>query len=355
MPLRPEVWVVSGDFSQLVVPLGCASCGAATSRARLLVGPGKRELFVPYCGGCLDRIARADTAAFSVVLASGLLSAGLAVAFPMLWPHAPLWLHAAATLAFAFSPYVLIYVLSKGRPWPSSAWPSVRLWRERELVCDRRDFAEELAARSGLGVSSRRELRLARGAAPWLAPLLGVALAVTSHVWQHPALRVLNLTGTSLWLSVDGGEPIAIEPSTIESPFAGLSLRVPRGTRTLLVKSASGELVAQVTAALDPGHEHLFAPGSAGECFWIESTGYGKEHHHEVHPLVSASRFWRLDVAVDTWFVPSPAAHTDGRSTGGTLTALRHAPCERAPIVPGMPARRAEPPDDESTAPAVGP
>ncbi len=355
MPLRRVVWVVSGDFSQLVVPLGCAGCGAATSRARLLVGPGKRELFIPYCGGCLERIARADTASLSVVLASGLLSVGLAFVFPMLWPHAPLGLHAAATLGFAFSPHVLVYVLSRGRPWPSSAWPSVRFERQGELVCDRRAFAEELAAPSGLGVSPRRELRLARGAAAWLAPLLGLALAVTSHFWQHPTLRVLNLTGGTLWLSVDGGQPVAIEPSTIESPFAGLSLRAPRGARALVAKSASGELVAQVNAVLASGHDHLFAPGSAGECFWIESTGYGKERRHDVHPLVSESRFWRLDVAIDTWFVPSPAAATDGRSTGGTLTALRHAPCERAPLAPGMPARRDGAGDGETTAPAVGP
>lgn len=344
---------MSGDFSQLVVPLGCASCGAATSRARLLTGPGKRELFIPYCGDCLDRMARADTAALSVALASGLLSVGLALAFPVLWPHAPLWLHATATIGLAFSPHALVYVLSKGRPWPSSAWPSVRFERERELVCDRRAFAEELAERSGLGVSARRELRLAPGGASWLVPLLGLALAVTSHFWQHPTLRVLNLTGAPMWLSVDAGVPVAIEPSTIESPFAGLSIRVARGERTLTAKSASGQLIARVKAVLDPGHEHLFAPGSAGECFWIESTGYGKERRHDVHPLVSESRFWRLDVAVDTWFVPSPRAATDGRSTGGTLTALRHAPCERAPVVSEVPARGSG--VDESSPPAIGP
>jgi hypothetical protein len=154
---------------------------------------------------------------------------------------------------------------------------------------------------------------------------------------------------------VDGGEPVAIEPSTIESPFAGLTVRAPHGTRALVARSTSGALVAQVTAVLDSGHEHLFAPGSAGECFWIESTGYGKERHHDVRPLVSESRFWRLDVSVDTWFVPSPRADTDGRSTGGTLTALRHAPCESAPIAPGMPVRRSAHGDGEPTAPAIGP
>jgi len=285
-------------------------------------------------------MGRADTLAVSVGLASGLLSLGFALSFPVSWPRAPLWLHGLSTLALSVSPHVLAYVLSNGRLGASSARPSVRFVRERELMCDRRPFAEELAAKNGLELRCRRELRLSGGRAAWLAPLLGVALAVASHLWQHPPLRVLNSSGATLWLSVDGSEPTLVEASSSESPFAGLSLRVPRGSRTLTAKRASGELVAQVKVMLDPGHDHLFAPGSDGECFWIESTGYGKARHDSIQPLVSESRFWRLDMAIDTWFVPSPASAADGRSTGGTLTALRHAPCERAPFGSRSPARR---------------
>jgi hypothetical protein len=338
-------------LSQLVVPLGCASCGASTNRARLLVSPAERELFVPYCDACLERMARADTLALSVALASGLLAIAFALAYPAVWPRAPLWLHVAATLGIAVSPQLLPFVLARGRPWPSSASPSVRFEHEGALVCERQAFAEELAARSGLELRSRRELRRAAGRGVWVAPLLGVALAVSSHVWQHPRLRVLNLSGVTLWLSVDGADAIAIEPSSIENPFAGLSLRVPRGERTLAARGASGELVAQVRALLEPGHDHLFAPHSDGECFWIETTGYGKERHHRISPLASESRFWRLDVAVDIWFVPSPASATDARSTGGTLTALRHAPCERAPFGPQLRGRG----DGGQALPAVGP
>lgn len=346
---------MSGDLSQLVLPLGCASCGAVTSRAQLLVGPTRRELFVPYCSACLEQMGRAETVAVSVSLASGLLSLGLAFAFPVLWPLAPLWLHATSTLALSVSPHMLAYALSKGRLGASSARPSVRFARESELSCDHRPFAEELATKNGLGLRCRRELRLAGGRAAWLAPLFGVPLAVASYFWQHPTLRVLNSSGATLWLSVDGSEPVLVEASTIESPFAGASMRLPRGERTLTAKRASGELVARVKVVLDPGHDHLFAPGSDGECFWIESTGYGKERHNNILPLVSESRFWRLDMAIDTWFVPSPTAAADGRSTGGTLAALRHAPCERAPFGSRLPARGGIGQDGEASPPAIGP
>lgn len=355
MPLRPEVWVVSGDLSQLVLPLGCASCGAATTRAQLLVGPTQRELFVPYCPACLEQMGRADTVAVSVSLASSLLALGVALAFPVSWPRAPLWLHAMSTLALSLSPHALAYVLSNGRLAASSTRPSVRFAREGELMCDRRPFAEELALENGLELRRRRELRVAGGRASWLAPLLGVALSVASYFWQHPTLRVLNSSGATLWVSVDGSNPVAVESSSSESPFAGLSLRVPRGERTLTAQRASGERVAQVRAVVTPGHDHLFAPGSDGECFWIESTGYGKERHHHVQPLVSESRFWRLDMAIDTWFVPSPNSAADGRSTGGTLTALRHAPCDRAPFGPRSPASRRTEHASDAAPPAIGP
>jgi len=356
MPLRPDVWVVSGDLSQLVLPLGCASCGSATSRARLLEGPAQRELFVPYCGECLERMARGETVSVSVALASSLLSVGLAFAFPALWPGASLAAQVGITLAVAVFPHVLARVLSSAAP--GAARLSVRWTHADELTCARRAFAAELAEQNHLALVRRPELALDSPRISWLAPLLGFLLALASYYWHHPTLRVLNLSGARLWLSIDGAEPIAIEASSKESPVAGLALRAPSGERRLVVTDVSGAIVADVRALLDPRHEHLFAPASSEHCFWLESTGYGKERHRRVLPLASESRFWKLEAAVDTWFVASPEpSATDARSTGGTLTALRHAPCERSPFAPAAPDGEPAAPEqnDDAALPAIGP
>ena len=52
----------------------------------------------------------------------------------------------------------------------------------------------------------------------------------------------------------------------------------------------------------------------------------------EIRPLLSETRFFVLSADVDTWFAETPEPpRFDRRSSGGTLTALRHAPCPRAP------------------------
>jgi hypothetical protein len=49
--------------------------------------------------------------------------------------------------------------------------------------------------------------------------------------------------------------------------------------------------------------------------------------------LSSPSQFWRIEAAVDSWFVPNPEPPpSDRRSSGGTLTSLRFARCTDAPL-----------------------
>jgi hypothetical protein len=135
-------------------------------------------------------------------------------------------------------------------------------------------------------------------------------------------------------VSVDGRLAIFLEPTSGESPAAGVELRVPSGTRELVVRSAAdGRLLSRQTARFEGGREHLFAPGSDGYCFWLESTGYGRARTERAlrQPLEGEEKFWILPRGVDTWFAPNPPAGEQSvRASGGVLTALRQAPCAEA-------------------------
>jgi hypothetical protein len=259
-----------------------------------------------------------------------LLCSCFVLVFPMLWPEATLAVHLAATLLVAVAPMVWAWLASASAALPSGR-PSL-WWRwNGRLACDYRPFAEELARLNGLAVKRARAASISR---TWLwAPLLGLILAPGMYLWHHPQLRVLNLSGQPLWLVIDDTRRVALSPSSAESPVSGISLRLPRGSRRLAALDVAGGVVAEARVELTSRHDHLYAPGSDGHCFWLELTGYGRERSRHVVPLASPSRFWTLDTAVDTWFVPSPEPRGgDERSSGGTLTSLRHARCAEAPV-----------------------
>jgi hypothetical protein len=64
----------------------------------------------------------------------------------------------------------------------------------------------------------------------------------------------------------------------------------------------------------------------------LEQDAYGKvdKPKSRYRPLPDGT-FWTLPVEVDHWFAKNPDPSPDERSTGGTLTALRHARCSEAP------------------------
>jgi hypothetical protein len=328
-----EVWVLTGNAPALVLPRGCAACGIATERSRLLAGPASTELLVPYCGPCLERLVHHDTLAVAANVASLLLAACWACVFPLLWPDASLGLHLTVTLLAALSAQLLRSPASKLFGF-ESARPSVSFHAGR-LLCERQAFAGEVAALNALGVRPERIWIGAGERATWLlAPLLGLALATGMYRWQHLPLRVLNVGAEPLWLVVDGRTRGRILPSPVEAGTAGIELSVPRGAHRLAAVDEVGRSLAEVDVVLSSPHGHLFAPKSETHCFWLELTGYGRERGRRTIPMVSTSRFWVLGEAVDTWFVPSPAAAgADERSTGGVLTALRYAPCADAPTI----------------------
>jgi hypothetical protein len=141
------------------------------------------------------------------------------------------------------------------------------------------------------------------------------------------------LSEQRLTIWVDGRSLGELAPTSFESSDAGLVVRLPAGPRQLSALTAAGVPIQQVSVQLERGVEHLYAPASARHCFWLDIAGYGRQSSHRIVPLQGAERFWALRGGVDTWFVaPAPPTSTDRRSSGGILTAVRHARCEDAPI-----------------------
>jgi hypothetical protein len=91
--------------------------------------------------------------------------------------------------------------------------------------------------------------------------------------------------------------------------------------------------VAKVDARLLSGKNHLFAPASDEYCFWLETSRYGRGGGDtERRPLAGEERFWVLPDGIDGFFAPPPAPPAVASSlSGGSITVLRQAPCDRAP------------------------
>lgn len=328
MRLRPGVSAVVGDLARIVLPRDCAGCGASTGRARRLSGP-TGELLVPYCAPCLSEIAWRETLGLAALVAALLLVLCFAFAFPLLWPSASLIAHVFSTLVIGLAPFLGVRLAALRSP---GAAPSVWWLGDGSLACARSDFARAVAELNQLGVERRWAFFAGVRSGSALVLGLGACAAAGAYVLEHPKVRVLNSSGERLWLTVDGAPMGVIESSSIESPADGLELRLPRGARELALADARGKSVATARVTLSSRHEHLFAPQQEGRCFWLEITGYGKEHGRRVLPLESPNGFWTLKAAPDLWFAPNPQPAQPGSSwSGGTVTALRQAPCELAP------------------------
>lgn len=281
-----------------------------------------------YCSACTrERERRRDATRLAVglALASGVVCA---LGLPLLRPATGLVGHLLATLLAAAAPLVGLALPAShlGALGAPRAWPLGRLG----VVIESAALAEELA-RGGVHC---RPL--------WLPPLVyrpGVALVAAvvlafaglGHAWHHPRVWLLVLGDAPLTLAVDGAVLARLDPMQPGAAQA-LSLRLASGSRHLSARDDDGRSVADVRVTLVPGREHLFAPGGADECFWLERTGYGRDTTHEAIPLRSAARFFTLDASVDGWLSgPAPPAASDRRSTGGVLVLLRHSACPRAP------------------------
>jgi hypothetical protein len=323
------------DPSGAVVPTQCACCGAAASvsRAERRRHDGK-TLIVPYCGACHEHASAAETRVLALSLAALLLAVGTAVALPLVWDWVTAPVYVLCVMLAAGLPAALGPLLPAG-PGIHPHAPGRAVWwsRGRALTCTNETWATALADANRVPIESARVRE--RLWSPWMLSATVVA-AVGAPFWlsfQRADLRVLNLTDSRLLFEAAGRPLALVEPSSAESPAAGVDVRIPAGRRTLEVFAQDGRLVQRTSVFVQAGRQHLYAPASPTFCFWLETTDYARPGPPQIERLIAEDRFWVLPTDVDTWFAPNPPAASLGvRSTGGVLVALRQGRCTDAPV-----------------------
>lgn len=331
-----EARVLALSPEGLILPAGCACCGdvAGSSRVEVRSSDGG-SLIVPYCTDCQRHASAVTTRTLAVTFASCLLAATLAGVLPLLAETQGLFLYGALVLGGALFP-IVVALLWPRRVAPGHTTAGRAVWwlADGELCCTNARWAAELAVESGTEPKWQRVGE--RVLSPWMLSGVVLSLGAAPFVFwlYHPLVRVVDLTGSRIEVRLDGRAVGSVQPTSAESPAAGVELRLPAGRHLLESRDPQGKLVAKASVFIRSGAEHLYAPGADGYCFWLETNGYGKAGAYGpvVRPLAGAARFWALPVDVDTWFSPNPApSRDDVRSSGGELTALRQSRCSDAP------------------------
>ncbi len=265
-------------------------------------------------------------------MASLLFGAAVGLSLPLAAPPPPFALAAGSAALAALLPVLVVALLPRVPARGHTAvGPAVRFLSERELSCANDCYAAELAKLNG--VEKRRvtfrERRLSLALLPGLLVCPLLPLLVQGEV--APLVRVVNVTGETLGIELDGERVLLVEPTSVESPAAGGELSVPAGLHTLVARDPEGREIERERVEVRAGRPHLFAPASAGHCFWLETREYGRDAVTEVarEPLEGPPYFWALPQNLGGWFLPAPeATKSEARLTGGAVTVLRQGPCE---------------------------
>jgi hypothetical protein len=325
------------EASGALVPPSCACCGEPAARTELARSPGGRsELLVGYCEDCSSHIGADRTQRLAGGIAAALLGVGLAFGLPLASRSLPAAALAGLVLIGALFPIgvVALWPRRPGRGHTAEG-PAVRWLQDGVLLAANESWAAELArlnqAPRERATFRERRVSLAMLPGPLLAPPLALfALSTTS-----PVVRVVNLSGERISVELDGARVGHVEPTSVESPAAGIELRVPAGKHELVAKDPDGRSVERVPAIIQSGRAHLFAPGSDGYCFWLETAAYGRDKNTVAltrEPLAGPPHFWSLPTGLSGWFHPAPdSVVAETRLTGGVVTVLRQAPCAVRP------------------------
>lgn len=266
-------------------------------------------------------------------LASAIVGLAICFALPVFLPWWSKPMCSAMTLFASALPFVRALFPARTSAPHTASGRAVELLPSGALACTREVYAREIAARAGVGCQERPR---SRAASPFdLALLLLPALVLSplSHSYQHPGVRVLNLADLPGDFFVDGKRLARVEPSSGESPFAGVELNVPSGTRTFLLRDLEGKVIDSTVVDVRAGAHHLYAPASDETCFWLETRGYGRAATKTSYePLFGQDRFWVIPEDVRGWFLPGSEATPSTRATGGSARVLRQAACVDAPF-----------------------
>jgi len=318
------------------LPEECACCAAAASHRLALTRSDGASLLVGYCDDCAEHQASSSSRVLSLTLASVLLALSSAAGLPLLAPRLGLLALLLWVCALSGLPLLLAFLPTRPvRPPHAARGPAVVWVQHQRLLCAAPAYAEHVAALNGGELS--RGVFSERWGSAWLSagPVLGLGAGLLSFFVYHPLLRVLNLGPVPVEVALDGQRLALVDPTSNESPAGGELVRVPAGAHTLSVfSSVDGSALGSTAVAFQSGAVHLFAIGSDNTCFWLETTGYGREQRAtpSYQALPASEHFWILPSGIDTWFAANPpSSATNAHSSGGLLTALRQAPCAEAP------------------------
>ena len=288
-----------------------------------------------YCEDCAGHVGGERVRKLGGGIAAALAGVGLAFALPFGARVLPAPALATLVLVGALVP-IGIVALWPRRPGRghSAEGPAVRFVGESEILAANARWATELARLNGATHerATFRERRVSLAMLP--GPVLAPPLALLTLGTTSPVVRVVNLSHERVAVEVDGERVAEVDPTSVESPSAGVEVRVAVGGHVLVARGPGGVVVEQAAITIQSGREHLFAPGSDGYCFWLETAAYGraKELTLSREPLAGPPHFWSLPEGLGGWFHPAPeSALAELRLTGGVVTVLRQAPCELVP------------------------
>jgi len=334
-PTLVDARVVHLSVERAVVPPECACCGAPAPRSmREARALDAAALLVPYCMPCHRHASRAMTRRLAIGMSGSMLALTLWLALPVLgWPQT-LTIYWTIVAIGASLPFGAAFLVRRRRlPGHAAAARAAWFRLDGALVCVRAPWAERLAAASNAPIQAAR---VREPSVPtWAVAVVAVVVAGAPfvHRYQFPAVRVVNVTDGAIVVSVDDRPMARVEATIAESAHAGVSLRIPAGTRRFVATDSTGAVVDSAEVVVRAGTAHLYAPSSRGTCFWVETAGYGRSRGADVERtrLSGDAPFWALSEDIDLWFSAPPASDADGRSTGGVVRALRQAPCPDAP------------------------
>lgn len=317
------------------MPASCACCGEPAAQSSLTRGRAGSGLIVGYCDECAAHVGRDDTRRLAGIVASGLLGGGLALALPFSdRPPSLVGLGLAVLVASLVPLLVVVLWPRRAAPGHSADGPALRFLPDGSVLCANDRYAIELARANG-GKHRLAKFRERRLSAALLAPPpLCVAAGLSTLVITSPLVRVVNLGQERVQVEVDGRRVLEVDPTSVESASAGAEVRVTAGEHELVARTPAGRIVESAHVRVQGGHPHLFAPGSEGYCFWLESAEYGRGRPSapERESLEGAMHFWVLPSELGGFFRPVPEqAHAESRLTGGVVTVLRQAPCGADP------------------------
>jgi hypothetical protein len=324
------------SLAAVVLPEECACCAETATHRLALTRADGASLLVGYCDECAEHQANRSSRVLSLTLASVLLALSGAAGLPLLAPRLGLLPLLLLVCSLAILPLLLAFLPARPVQPPHSAHGPALFWGSgQRLLCAASAYAERVALLNGGELQPERVPE--RWGSAWLSagPVLGLGAACLSFFVYHPLLRILNLGPVPVEVALDGRRLTSVDATSNESPSGGALLRVPAGAHTLsVVSSVDGAALGASSVELRSGAVHLFAIAADDTCFWLETTGYGREQRatRSYQALPSAEHFWVLPGGIDTWFAANPEPSVaNAHSSGGLLTALRQAHCAEAP------------------------